>query len=41
MITALLISWVFMTLMLSGWVIKYLRRQAKQKKKDNRKLLKD
>lgn len=41
MITALLIGWVFMTLMLSGWVIKYLRLRAKQKKKDNRKLLKD
>lgn len=43
MITILVICWTFASFMLVGWAIKYERnrRKAKQKKKDNRKLLND
>jgi len=42
MITILVICWTFMSFMLVGWAIKYERdRKKANKKKDNRKLLKD
>jgi len=42
MITILVICWTFASFMLVGWAIKYERdRKKKNKKKDNRKLLKD
>lgn len=44
MIVVLVVCWTFMSFMLVGWAIKYerIRRHKKnQKKKDNRKLLKD
>ena len=38
----LVIGWTFMSFMLIGWAIKYCRDRSKRnKKKDNRKLLKD
>lgn len=44
MIVMLVICWIFASFMLVGWAIKYERnriKRNKQKKKDNRKLLKD
>ena len=42
MITVLVICWTFMSFMLVGWAIKYERNRKKSnKKKDNRKILKD